>query len=57
MGILCEHMYVHYMRVVPPDVRVTSEPLELELQGTLSCHVWCWELNPGPLQEQGMLNC
>lgn len=35
-------------------VRV-SQALELELQTVVSCHLGCWELGPGPLEEQLML--
>ena len=31
-----------------------SDPLELELQTVVSCHVGYWELNPYPLEEQSM---
>jgi hypothetical protein len=29
-----------------------SEPLAMEIQTVVNLHVGCWELNPGPLQEQ-----
>ena len=32
-----------------------SDPLELELQTVVSCHVDAEELNPGPLEEQSVL--
>jgi hypothetical protein len=32
-----------------------SDPLKLELQMAVSCHVGCWEPNFGPLQELQML--
>lgn len=32
-----------------------SDTLDLELQVTVSCLVWCWELNSRPLQEQWAL--
>jgi hypothetical protein len=32
-----------------------SDLLELELQTAVSCHVSCWELNPGPLKERPVL--
>lgn len=34
-----------------------SDPLELDLQVTLKVPDWCgcWQLNPGPLQEENVL--
>ena len=31
------------------------DPLGLELQTIVTCHVGAWELNPGPLEEQVFL--
>lgn len=28
-----------------------SDPMQLELQTVVSCRVWCWDSNPGPVGE------
>lgn len=41
-----------HIGVLPPCVCVrVSECLEQELQMVVNC-LWCWELNPGPLESR-----
>ena len=56
-GFLMFYFYFMCMGVVPASVW-GSDPLELELQtpyGRAKLPCGCWELNPGPLEEQPVL--
>lgn len=47
-----------YPMYVPGAIRgwkLVSDPVELELQSAVNHHVYCWELNLGPIQEQPVL--
>lgn len=49
-------LYVHHMHTVPLEGQKRElDALELEFQAMVSCPVWCWERNPGALEEQQTL--
>ena len=52
---LHESLYAICMSGARRGQKRTWDPLELELQIVVSLTYGCWELNPGPLEEQPVL--
>jgi hypothetical protein len=46
------NVYVPHVFLEPMEVKRALDPLKLELHGSLSCLVGCWDLKPGPLHGQ-----